>query len=386
MKKENQENPIIPKRINQARLSRSFSMQELASLADVSKQAISQFEKGTTPPSYQTLNKLSDILKYPVSFFYKPFPSDFSENSALYFRSRKTTRVKDYDAAREKSFIFREIDAYLSEYVDFPKVNFPQLTDYDDSPSIILDSETIEHYAAILRNTWKLGNGPIDNLTAVIQKNGISMSKFNLRIGKVDGFSAWYNGRPFIFSNDEKNTNGRVRFNIAHELGHLLMHADYFTDSDLKNSAIREKVETEADCFAAAFLLPKETFSRDVFSSSIDHFIQLKKKWKVSISCMINRCDTLGILSQNQIKYLKDQMTARMYWRKEPLDTEIPVEQPFAHKQAIMLLLDNNIVTPSKLVYDIGCNADEIEKYCFLDPGTLDCTADTNIITLRVRP
>lgn len=69
--------------------------------------------------------------------------------------------------------------------------------------------------------------------------------------------------------------------------------------------------------------MPKESFSKDVFSSSIDHFIQLKRKWKASISSMIYRCDALGILSDNQIKYLKDQMTRRVYWRKEPLDNEI---------------------------------------------------------------
>ena len=104
---------------------------------------------------------------------------------------------------------------------------------------------------------------------------------------------------------------------------------DYYSEEDLKNSAIHEKIENEADRFAGAFLLPKETYSKDVFSTSIDHFIQLKAKWKASIGCMIYRCDTLGILSPNQIKYLKDQMTTRVYWRKEPLKKQYVLWQSY---------------------------------------------------------
>ena len=111
----------------------------------------------------------------------------------------------------------------------------------------------------------------------------------------------------------------------------------------------------------------------------------MKAKWKASISCMIYRCDTLGILSSNQIKYLKDQMTTRVYWRKEPLDNEMPIEKPFAHKQAIMLLLDNNIITPSQLIEKTGCSAEELEQYCFLDKGTLETKKDSKIITLKAR-
>ena len=127
----------------------------------------------------------------------------------------------------------------------------------------------------------------------------------------------------------------------------------------------------------------QELFFKDVFSTSIDHFIQMKAKWMVSIGCMIYRCDTLGILSSNQIKYLKDQMTTRVYWRREPLDREMPVEKPFAHKQAILLLLENGIITSGQLVEETGCSAEEIEQYCYLDKGTLTTKSDSKIIALK---
>ena len=181
----------------------------------------------------------------------------------------------------------------------------------------------------------------------------------------IDTYQSITKTKPFIFLSGDRETNARIRFDITHELGHLLMHSDYYSEGDLKNFAIHEKLENEANRFAVTFLLPNKSFVKDVFSSSIDHFIQLKAKWKASIGCMIYRCNTLKILSSNQIKYLKDQMTIRMYWRKEPLDKEMPVEKPFAHKQAIVLLLDNIIITSRQLIEETGCLAEELEQYCF---------------------
>lgn len=378
----NDERKVIPYRIKQARVSRGLSMVELSELVSVSKQAISQYEMGKNAPSKAILNSISMVLRYPISFFYKPVPVNENASSAVFFRSRKTARVKALSAAREKIEIFREINDYLEQYVDFPILNLPKIT-YEDEGINPIDNEQIEQYALILREYWGLGKGPIDNLISIVQKNGIMVSKMQLRLNKLDAFSVWFDNKPFIFLSSDKDTNVRIRFDIAHELGHLLMHADYYSEEDLKNSAIHEKLENEADRFAGAFLLPKESFSKDVFSTSIDHFIQMKAKWMVSIGCMIYRCDTLGILSSNQIKYLKDQMTTRVYWRKEPLDREMPVEKPFAHKQAILLLLENGIITPGQLVEEIGCSAEEIEQYCYLDKGTLTTKSDSKIIALK---
>lgn len=378
----NDERKVIPYRIKQARVSRGLSMVELSELVSVSKQAISQYEMGKNAPSKAILNSIAMVLRYPISFFYKPVPVNENASSAVFFRSRKTARVKALSAAREKIEIFREINDYLEQYVDFPILNLPKIT-YEDEGINPIDNEQIEQYALILREYWGLGKGPIDNLISIVQKNGIMVSKMQLRLNKLDAFSVWFDNKPFIFLSSDKDTNVRIRFDIAHELGHLLMHADYYSEEDLKNSAIHEKLENEADRFAGAFLLPKEAFSKDVFSTSIDHFIQMKAKWMVSIGCMIYRCDTLGILSSNQIKYLKDQMTTRVYWRREPLDREMPVEKPFAHKQAILLLLENGIITPGQLVEETGCSAEEIEQYCYLDKGTLTIKSDSKIIALK---
>lgn len=378
----NNEKKVIPYRIKQARVSRALSMVELAELIEVSKQAISQYEIGKLSPSKSVLNRIAMILKYPTNFFYKEYPISNNASSPIFFRSRKTTAIKNLNAAKEKIEIFREISDCLEKYVDFPRLNLPKIK-YMDNGINPIDDELIEEYATTLRQHWDLGNVPIDNLISVVQKNGIMVSKIDTRLKKIDAFSVWFDNKPYIFLGSTKDTNARIRFDIAHELGHLLMHADYFSEEDLNNKVIYEKIEKEADKFAGAFLLPKESFSKDIFSTSIDHFIQLKNKWQTSLACMIYRCDDLSLLSDNQIKYLKDQMTKRLYWKKEPLDNTMIAESPFAHKQAIMLLLDNNIITKRQLIEDMACLPEEIEEYCFLEKGTLGIEEESKIIKLK---
>lgn len=379
------EKKLIPYRIRQARTSRRMSISDLSEMLEVSKQLVSQYETGKTSPSMGKLNEISKILKYPVSFFYKPIPKNDSASSIVFFRSNKTAKVKSKNAAKEKMEIFCEIVSYLENYVNLPETNLPKM-EYENEDLMPLSVEEIENYAMGLRKAWGLGVGPIDNLMVEVQKNGIHVSKISLNLEKIDAFSVWMNNKSYIFLNDDKNTNARIRFDIAHELGHLLMHADYYTNEDFEKSPIKQKLELEANMFAGAFLMPGQTFEKDVFSSSIDHFIQLKCKWKASIGSMIYRCEELGILSENQIKYLKDQMKKRSYWRREPLDNEMPVEKPFMCKQAIQLLLDNNILTPGQISEDIGCYPEEIEEYCYLPKGTLKVKTNTsNVISLKAR-
>ena len=98
---------IIPYRIKQARVSRGYSMGELADLLGITRSAVSQYELGTIGPTDYIIGQMSSVLKYPISFFSKKLPETTNANSAVYFRSRRTTAQKAKNAAREKISIFR---------------------------------------------------------------------------------------------------------------------------------------------------------------------------------------------------------------------------------------------------------------------------------------
>lgn len=240
----------------------------------------------------------------------------------------------------------------------------------------------LKTYAMKVREYWNLGLGRINNIIEVLQENGIIISRMKVRNTKIDAFSKWINATPYIFLSIEKNCAVRSRFDIAHELGHILLHQS-ITKEEIENKKNINRMEKEADMFAGAFLLPAECFSKEVFSSSIQNFIVLKKRWKVSIACMIHRCSDLNLLTENQVNYLKKQMTYKNFWRKEPLDDEIEIEKPYLYKQIIDIIQENNIVTNEQIVEDIALEPSEIEEYCYMNKGQLSVNKSNKIVSIK---
>ena len=79
--------------------------------------------------------------------------------------------------------------------------------------------------AEMLRKEWKMGDGAIPNLLALLESHGIRIF-FAGEIGnEVDAFSYWEPKTqcPYVFLTTSKSGERR-RMDAAHELGHLVMH------------------------------------------------------------------------------------------------------------------------------------------------------------------
>lgn len=60
----------------------------------------------------------------------------------------------------------------------------------------------------------------------------------------------------------------RLRFTCAHELGHLMLHAklaNQFADNEVEAWSNQDRVERQADRFAAAFLMPTALLFRELY-------------------------------------------------------------------------------------------------------------------------
>ena len=89
----------------------------------------------------------------------------------------------------------------------------------------------------------------------------------------------------------------RDRFTIAHELGHLLLHYDELNDEQQVFYRYgRSAIETEANIFAAALLMPEEAFRR-VFTECGDDFRCIAKRFDVSRTTAEIRARVLGLHS-----------------------------------------------------------------------------------------
>lgn len=344
----------IPIRIKQARIYRGMTMEELSKKIDVSKQAISKMELGTLVVSPQTLIKISEAVEFPIQFFTKErIVNQNSEDSVIFFRTKRIP-AKISNMWNEKIEVINdEIIGYIKSYFKLPKVNLPDISDISDDGNYT--QEDIEKIALRLREHWNMGNSPINNLTHIAQKNGIIVIRMSLGELKTDAFSKWKNKIPYVILNSDKNNVFRSRFDLAHEIGHLILHMAI--EDDMYAS---DEIENEAHLFASALLLPEETFSEDIYSITLDSLLPLKKKWKVSVNAITRRCLTLNHITNDRYTSLQKQISMRRWRTEEPFDDIFPVETPKLLKECIEVLIDNHIIDRNTLLNNIPLSTNEI--------------------------
>lgn len=373
---------VVPARLREAREANGLSMKELSELIGVSSQAISQYEHGIIRPSILILRRISNMLEYPFEFFLKEKLVYNYSDETIFFRATKDTTKKIKDAYAYRIKWANEILSYFKNFIEFCKVNIPSLDEYDLSYE--MSSDVIEDITQKVREYWNLGDGPIENLTEILEDNGFVLCKISFKNKKVEAFSQWNNGVPYIFFGANRESAVSFRFSIAHELGHLLMH--YFVSKDdVFDKKKLSIMEEQANKFAAFLLMPSKTFSRDMISNSLDYLIYIKEKWKVSIGSIIKRCADLDILSENQAIYLYRQLAMKGYKKKEPLDDVIPIEEPELLKSALELLLDNGIIEKQLFLKDITLPKEEILNICSLTSDYFDNTSSKKNILKIIR-
>jgi Zn-dependent peptidase ImmA (M78 family) len=171
----------------------------------------------------------------------------------------------------------------------------------------------------------------------------------------------------------DKESVARHRYDLAHELGHLILHK-WIEAEELKAPTILKRIEVEADTFAGAFLLPQRSFPNEVYTSRLDAFVELKKRWRVSIQSMIYRCRDLEIIDGDQFTNLYKQISFRKWRTKEPLDdpTVMTLEQPKLLRRAVELVLEGKRKHPDEVLSDLNFSTKLIEDFCNLPRGTFD--------------
>jgi Zn-dependent peptidase ImmA (M78 family)/DNA-binding XRE family transcriptional regulator len=365
-------------RLKNARLYRGKTITDLADETGISKQAISQFENGKATPSIETLLKIMNVLKFPREYF-RQVDEDITVNT--FFRALLTTSKKEQLVQVTRTKTLAKIYEFLEEYIDFPEFKIPQI----DIENIDIEEITLE-----LRDYWGLGVNPIGNIINVMEKNGIVVSSFKTNESKIDAFTQIHKvnnvERPFVVVGDDKESAVRRQFSMAHELGHIILHNNSIEVDELSREEYK-MMEEEANNFAAAFLLPKESFLTDVmqYPNKLEFYVELKRKWKVSISAMIIRAFKLNAITHNQYQYLMKQLSKKGWRVKEPLDDLIVTPKPVLLKKSIDMLITNDVMNETEIVnelanYGMALNTDDIEMLLSLDKGRLRKKDSNNIV------
>ena len=373
-------------RLRQARLYKGLSINDLAELLGVSKQAISQYETSNVTPDFDKMRIITNELNFPSSYFFQEDSFDVNAKTT-YFRAllsaNKNARLQQVVKIKHLAMIYE----ILSNYLEFPQLNIPDVSEFINNDEI-----DYEAMAQKIREYWEIGQKPIEDFPYVLEKNGIIVASYPVSQDNIDAYSQKINvegnDKFIIVLSDDKNSAVRSNFDAAHELGHILLH-DWNLDLEELSREDFKKQEKQANNFAAAFLLPKEAFLKDVslYPKDLKYYIELKRKWKVSISAMLIRANKLGVINDNQYQYLMKQMTFNKWRQNEPLDNVIIKQEPILLNKSIEMLIGNNVFNPQEFLDELAENnismkADEVEKLLNLPEGTLSPREEKNIASI----
>ncbi len=270
-----------------ARLYADKTLTDVANTVGVSRQYVHQLETDQTSPSAEMLEAFAVVLGVQKAFFSDFKRSQFGEHQ-FHFRKLRSTKASTKHRTIAMAEIYRRLVAFLDAQLELPVVNIPQI--------MVSTASDIEKAAEQARTYWGLGVGPIANMTRVVENAGVPVTFFRGISKEVDALSV-STKRPIIVRNDYKESPGRLRFDIAHELGHLIMHEGRITGDRL--------TEAEANRFASAFLLPRRTFlSACPVMPRISWSLmkELKAYFKASKACILYRARQLERISEQQYK------------------------------------------------------------------------------------
>jgi Zn-dependent peptidase ImmA (M78 family)/transcriptional regulator with XRE-family HTH domain len=316
---------FVPQRLVEARLAMMMSRAELARELVITGQAVGYYETGERRPDMDTLLRAAAVLRQPVSFFLRASQSIEDGRGTRFFRSVGTRSNKINYALDVRAKWLWELVSAISEEVRQPVPNLPDVPAPLDRKAY--SSDELEAIATATRRHWGLGDGPIANVIALFETHGLVVTRFELGSDQIDAFSCWISKKPHVFLGSDKRSCCRSRFDAAHELCHILLHRD-IAQEDIDDRRVRERIEREANLFAGAFLLPQPAMFREFYSTRMNHLIGLKKRWKASIQAIAHRAKNLEIIDEDQYILFRKSISFHKWNKSEPLDDEIPLEQP----------------------------------------------------------
>lgn len=321
---------------------RELSLRDLGERADLSAQAVSKYERGLDVPGSGSLLRLSKALELPVEFFLRPrrvleIRPDYRKRSSLPQKQEEALQAR--------------ILEWLDRYLEIEEIRTPAGADFTYSagfPRPVGTVEDVEQAALDLREAWHLGWDPIENLTELLEDR-------NIWVGLVEAesrfdactFQAEVEGRsrPVIVS--RRGLPGdRQRFNLAHELGHLVLAPA----GDLA-------AEAAANRFAGAFLVPDPAarFELGGRRRTLDLYELhlLKHKYGLSMQGWIYRARNMGLLPEARAASLFRRFRMEGWHRIEPGDA-CPAEHPSRFERLVMQALTEDLISETRAAEILG--------------------------------
>jgi Zn-dependent peptidase ImmA (M78 family) len=248
-------------------------------------------EHGQKEASEDKAAQFSEVLGFPVSFFYQAERYVGFGLSFVFHRKRSAARIGDLRRLQAEVNLRRiNIARALRSVPIRTNAEFTSF-DIDDYNG---DAEQI---AGLVRANWRIPLGPVSHLVRAIENAGAIVFKFSFGTTDVDAISQWPDDAPPMFFINSEAPADRIRYSLAHEIGHIVMHRSATGD-----------IEAEADRFASELLMPANLIAAQLDGMNLKLAARLKPYWRVSMQALIRRARDLGCLPEPEYTRLFRRM------------------------------------------------------------------------------
>jgi len=241
------------------------------SLEDAAKdfKDISEWESGTSFPSYPQLERLAEKFKIPIAVFFFPEPPNVPPIDET-FRTLPEQQLNEIP--RRIRLLLRKAKALQLNLSDLNQGRNPSrrliTRDLAFAPNaqVATMAQQVRNYLGVTleeQRAWEDVDAALDKWRRALGDVGIFIFKDAFKVDEYSGFCLYDDQFPIIYVN---NTTAKTRqiFTYFHELAHLLFHTsgvdtvgDKYID-DLVGDARR--IEVICNRFASAFLVPEDAF------------------------------------------------------------------------------------------------------------------------------
>ncbi|MFF2243300.1 helix-turn-helix domain-containing protein [Arthrobacter sp. NPDC058130] len=320
------------------RLSRGLTQTDLARATGIAQATLSKTESGVIDLDEDRWERIASALNVPARAFTEASTAVLPDR--IFHRKRRSTPKSEIRRIGADLALTRQ---RVDRLIAAPATNLKR---HDLEDGFV----TPQEIAQLVRSELDVGTEPIPDLTGLLESAGVTVLRWPLDSLQVDAIAAWpEDTAPLILLGEHAGAE-RLRFTIAHELGHAVLH----------NGEATEQQEREADAFAAEFLLPAARLRNEWPNPPhLEDLLPLKRRWGISLSALIRRARDCDVLDEAAYRHWNIVLSTSGMHRREP--DPLPPERPRLLINTIQTELANG-TTVEKLAERTHMSTDEFSS------------------------
>ena len=347
---------IFLQRLKNARVMNGYSYKDFAEALDnrVSAQTLRNYENGVSFPKSDVMNAMLRVLHIKIDTLFRPFTVDWS---VVKFDFRKKNRMSD----TQFNELMLQVQDKAERYVELAEImSMPTVANECISQcriNSIYSADGARSIGVCARRCLGLGNEPIANMQEVVERMGAKLLPV-LADESFDGVHFMCHDHIFICYNSALDNVERLRFTIAHELGHLLLN--------IPDSVGDKGVEELCNAFASEFLLPSsklyELLGENRKNIALQELKNIQSLYGISVDAIMQAACDLNIISENRLNTYFSLKNKGIIDR-DKVDKSVFVERGTDRfDNLVYRALSSEIISLSKAAYLLNKDTKEVAE------------------------